>query len=121
MSSADNGAEAPARILSDLGLKLQILSAPSDTLHTLTLQGRFFPLAIGKKFAGLSGGEVFLKSDQGDAIGVVKSMGRGKIYALSCGHLFRNSIMGQTAVEPDEGLKALYRIEFDLIRRLLEI
>jgi len=120
MSSADNGTEAPARILSDLGVKLQILSAPSDTLHTLTLQGRFFPLAINKKFAGLSGGEVFLKSDQGDAIGVVKSVGRGRVYALSCGHLFRNSMMGQTAVEPDEGLKALYRIEFDLIQKLLE-
>jgi hypothetical protein len=100
-------------------VKLQILSAPWDTLHTLTLQGRFFPLAINKKFAGLSGGDVFLKSDQGDAIGVVKRVGKGEVYALSCGHLFRNSIMGQTSVEPDEGLKALYRIEFNIVQKLL--
>ncbi|HEX7344635.1 MAG TPA: DUF4350 domain-containing protein [bacterium] len=120
ISSADNGTDAPGRILTDLGLKLQVVSAPSDTLHTLVLQDRFFPLAIGKKFASLSGGEVFWRSDQGEAIGVTKDVGKGRLYALSCGHLFRNSQMGQTSVQPDEGLKALYRIEFELIQKLLK-
>lgn len=119
MNSVENRSEAAGRLLENFGIGLKLQKAPSDTLHTLTLQGRFFPLAVKGKFTSLEGGEPFFKSDQGDVIGVTKAVGRGKIWALSCGHLFRNNQMGQTSIVPDEGLKALYEVEFGIIRDML--
>lgn len=119
INSADNPSAASANLLDQFGLRLRTYAAPHDSLHTLTLSGRFFPLVLDKKFSSVTGGETFLKSDQGDVIGTTVGIGRGRIWALSCGHLFRNSSMGQTSVIPDEGLRALYDIEFDLIRRML--
>ncbi|RJP82234.1 MAG: hypothetical protein C4524_00930 [Candidatus Zixiibacteriota bacterium] len=119
INSADNASAAPHRLLESFGLRLKTTVGSADSSHTLTLAGRFFPLVVGGRFSSLHGGRAFLESDQREVIGVVKEVGKGKVYALSCGHLFRNSSMGQTAVIPDEGLKEFYKIEFRLIRDLL--
>jgi hypothetical protein len=119
VNSVENESDAPGRILESLGISLKTEPAYSDTLHTLTRRGRFFALTVDNKFASLHGGEPFFKSDQGEAIGVTKLVGKGRIWALSCGHLFRNNFMGQTSVVPDEGLKALYEVEFGIIREML--
>ena len=119
IDSADNSSSVPGDLLGEFGLRLKTELSPSDTLHTLTLEGRYFPLRIRGKFSSISGGEPFLHSDQGDVIGATTEVGEGRIWALSCGHLFRNSGMGQTTVVPDSGLKALYEIEFDLVREMM--
>jgi hypothetical protein len=119
VNSVENKSDAPGRILENFGIGLKTERAFSDTLHTLTMRGRFFALTVNTRFASLTGGETFFKSDKGEAIGVTKAVGKGRIWALSCGHLFRNNFMGQTSVVPDQGLKALYEVEFGIIRELL--
>ncbi|MFH1862145.1 MAG: hypothetical protein ABH878_04970 [bacterium] len=120
LNSADNASETPKKLLSHFGLQLNTTISTADSLHTLTLAGRYFPLRINGKFSDLHGGEPFLKSDQGDGIGVSVTIGEGRLWAISCGQIFRNQMMGQTSVQPDAGLKALYEIEYDLIRELLQ-
>ena len=119
INSADNPSTAPMKLLEPYGLRLMTLSATQDSLHNLTLQDRYFPLVINSKFQYIQGGDAFLTSNQGDAIGVEKAVGSGTLYILSCGHLFRNRFYGQTGVVPDGGLKALYDVEFELVRKLL--
>jgi hypothetical protein len=119
INSPDNFSDAPQQIAKAFDLQLTTELCPSDTLHTLTLGGRFFPLRVEDRFTSVEGGEPFLLSDQGDIIGVFKAFGKGAVRVVTCGHLFRTSGMGPTTVVPDEGLKALYRIEYDLILDLL--
>ncbi len=119
INSVQNRSDAAARLLEAYGIRLTTQESPSDTLHALTLEGRFFPLAVKGKFASLSGGEIFFQSNQGEAIGVTKTVGQGKIWALSCGHLFRNTSMGQTSMVPDDGMRALFEVEFRVIRQML--
>lgn len=119
VNSADNASAVPAHVLAEYGLTLNNIPSTVDSLHTLMLAGRYFPLNVKGKFSSISGGEPFLRSDRGDVIGATVGVGDGRLWALSCGHLFRNSSMGQTTVVPDSGLKALYQIEFNLIRSML--
>ncbi|TKJ39021.1 hypothetical protein CEE37_11390 [candidate division LCP-89 bacterium B3_LCP] len=119
INSADNIPEAANQLLMEYGVELIVHPVLSDFVSTLTLAGRQFPLVIDGEYSSIRGGTPFLKSDQGDVIGVTLPVGKGKIWVFSCGHLFRNEFMGHTTVTPDEGLKALYRIEFDLIRDLI--
>jgi hypothetical protein len=119
INSADNPSSAPQKLLEPYGLRLMTVSGTLDSLHNLTLQDRYFPLVINSKFQFIQGGDTFLSSNQGEAIGVEKAVGSGRLYVLSCGHLFRNRYYGQTGIVPDRGLKALYDVEFDLIRKLL--
>lgn len=119
LNSADNVSTAPMKLLDNYGVNFFIKNIEPESIQSLTLAGRFFPLIVDGKFAIVEGGEPFLRSDQGEVIGTSVPVGEGKIWVLSCGHLFRNSGMGQTSVVPDEGLKALYRIEFNLINDLI--
>ncbi len=119
VNSSDNFSDAPKQIAETFDLQLTTELCLSDTLHTLTLGGRFFPLRLEDRFTSVEGGEPFLWSDQGDVIGTMKAFGEGRVWVITCGHLFRTSGMGPTTVVPDEGLKALYRIEYDLILNLL--
>ncbi len=119
INSADNPSSVPQKLLDPYGLRLMTVSGTQDSLHNLTLQDRYFPLVINGKFQYIQGGNAFLTSNQGNIIGVEKAVGSGRLYVLSCGHLFRNKFYGQTGIVPDRGLKALYDVEFDLIRKLL--
>ncbi len=119
LNSADNPSVAALQIARQFDLNLITVPSQSDTLHTLTLERRYFPLRIGGKFSYIEGGETILKSDQGDPLIAFTNRGQGGIWVVAAGHLFRNNSMGQTTIVPDEGLKALYRIEFELIRELL--
>jgi hypothetical protein len=119
INSADNASNVPQKLLEAYGIDLKVKPAGEDTIRTLTLAGRIFPLIVNGRISIIAGGEPFLKSDQDEVIGVSMPVGNGGIWVVSCGHLFRNSSMGQTTVSPDEGLKALYAIEYSLIDALM--
>lgn len=118
LDSADNNFSSAADILNEYGLTTRRVQLPEQATRTLTFSGRSFPLTIGGKFLALHGGEPFLRSDQGEVIGSSVRIGEGRLWTLSCGHLFRNQCMGHTTVIPDEGMRGLYRLEFGLIGEL---
>jgi hypothetical protein len=46
-------------------------------------------------------------------------VGRGRVIIVACGHIFHDSVMGSTTIVPDEGLKALYQVEYKMILELI--
>ncbi|MBU0519258.1 hypothetical protein KJ564_10015, partial [bacterium] len=113
--SADIIASSASRMAQKFGLSLQTELTISDTTHTVTLANRFFPLRLDGKVSTIGGGEPFWHSDQGDVIGATIEVGKGKVWFVSAGHLFRNEYMGSTTLLPDEGLKALFQVEYGII------
>lgn len=120
LHSSDNAATASVDFLREFGLNITSELAPSDTLNTMTLGGRYFFLRAGGKFTYLTGGKPILKSDQGKTIAAATEVGKGRLIAVSCGQIFRNKSLGQTTVTPDEGLLGLYRTEYRLIGELVK-
>jgi hypothetical protein len=118
MDSADNDNSTADELLAGFGMKM-------NRGKNTTLPSAYSPSWMGtagrNRAIAIEGGEALLRSSEGEPILSVVKVGSGTVAALTFSRLFTNPPMGGSyRVAPNQQQRAIYDLEFNLLRGLGE-
>ncbi len=98
----------------NLRIRFDDISKDVDIYSGITKAGTL------KSFAAVEGGEPILLSNNKKVLVSVKKTGKGMIAVMACSPSFTNKEMGKTETIPDSYQQFLYRLEFWIMKGLME-
>jgi hypothetical protein len=118
MDSADNGNSTADELLASFGMKM-------NREKSATLPPAYSPAWMGaagrNRAIAIDGGEALLRSYEGEPILSMVKVGKGTVAALTFSRLFTNPPMGGSyRVIPNQQQRAIYDLQFNLLRGLGE-
>lgn len=118
MDTPDNGGSTADELLASFGMKInREKSATVPSLYAPSGMGTAPP----NRASVIEGGEPLLRSAEGDPILSMVKVGNGSVAALTFSRLFTNPPMGGSyRVVPNQQQRAIYELEFNLLKGLGE-
>ena len=118
MDSPDNSGSTADELLASFGMKI-------NREKSATMPSLYAPSGMGtapqNRVSVIEGGDPLLRSSEGDPILSMVKVGNGTVAALTFSRLFTNPPMGGSyRVVPNQQQRAIYELEFNLLRGLGE-
>lgn len=118
-----DGASTVHPLIESFGMKFgaercdgeSIVTSNGVTLCTLVGGNRAYP---SRGSVSIEGGTPILFSDRGEPVASYARVGRGLVIAAGFAEIFSNPTLGAHVKVPDEDLRAIYEVEFTLLRAL---